>query len=83
MLMATLQVKHLPDELHAQLRQRAAKEGTTLSELVTRMLRRELALPSMGEWLATVRARPIRAADVDVPELLDEVRAEHDPHPGA
>ena len=74
--MATLQVKHLPDELHAALRERAQREGTTLSDLVTRMLRRELALPSMAEWLATLKATPRRDADVDVAALLDEVRAE-------
>ena len=50
--MATLQVKNLPDELHAALRERAGSEGTTLSELVTRVLRREIARPSMSSWLA-------------------------------
>jgi len=73
--MATLQIKQLPDELHSALRERAQREGTTLSELVTRMLRRELALPSMTEWLASVQARPGRGTNIDVPELLDEVRA--------
>lgn len=78
--MATLQIKQLPDELHSALRARAQREGTTLSELVTRMLRRELALPSMTEWLATVQARPARGSDIDVAELLDEVRADRE-HP--
>ncbi len=76
--MATLQIKQLPDELHSALRERAQREGTTLSELVTRMLRRELALPSMTEWLASVQARPGRGNNIDVPELLDEVRADRE-----
>lgn len=76
--MATLQIKQLPDELHAALRERARREGATLSELVTRMLHRELALPSMTEWLATLQARPGRGPDIDVSQLLDEVRADPD-----
>lgn len=77
--MATLQIKQLPDELHAALRERARREGSTLTELVTRMLRRELALPSMTEWLATVTERPLRGSDIDVEQLLYEVREDPDP----
>jgi hypothetical protein len=74
--MANLQVKNLPDELHAALRERAELEGTTLSELVTRALRREVALPSMADWLEDLsRLDPIDPA-VDVPQLLDKVRGE-------
>ena len=74
--MANLQVKNLPDELHAALRERAELEGTTLSELVTRALRREVALPSMADWLEGLgRLDPIDPA-VDVPQLLDKVRGE-------
>ncbi|MDP9444870.1 MAG: hypothetical protein M3P83_11215 [Actinomycetota bacterium] len=76
--MATLQVKNLPDDVHAALRQRARQEGTTVSELVTRMLRREVALPSMTEWLADVQGRRGGGLDVDVTELLDEVRTNGD-----
>jgi len=74
--MASLQVKNLPDELHAALRERAEREGTTLSELVTRALRREVALPSMADWLGDLgRLEPVDPG-VDVPRLLDEVRGE-------
>jgi plasmid stability protein len=76
---ANLQVKNLPDDLHDELRARAAREGRTLSELVASLLRREMALPSMSDWLAeledVVEQHPVDA-DVDVPALLDEVRGE-------
>jgi plasmid stability protein len=72
---ATLQVKNLSDALHNELRTRAAEEGTTLSELVTRMIRRELALPSMQQWLAELDRAPAHAA-IDSVGVLDEVRAE-------
>ncbi len=76
MLMATLQVKHLPDELHVELRRRAARCGVTMSELVTRMLRRELSLPTMADWLAEVSSTPVRDTDIDISALMDEVRAD-------
>ena len=72
--MANLQVKGLPDDLHEELRRRADAEGTTLSELVTRMVRRELALPSIRDWLAELAAQPARDDDLDVESLMDEIR---------
>ena len=76
MHMANLQVKNVPDDLHAELRARAAYEGTTLSELVTRLLRRELSLPSMAQWLDELKALEPFGVEIDVPRLLDEVRGE-------
>jgi plasmid stability protein len=77
--MANLQVKNLPDELHDALRARAEREGRSLSDLVSTLLRREMALPAMADWLAenddTVREHPAQGV-VDVPALLDEVRGE-------
>ena len=71
--MATLQVKNLPEELHAGLRERAAREGLTLSDYVTRLVRRDLRRPAMNEWLDGLTSRPVRG-DVDVVTLLDQVR---------
>jgi predicted transcriptional regulator len=41
--MASLQVKHVPEELHERLRRVAAESRRTLSELVLKALKRELA----------------------------------------
>lgn len=73
--MGTLQVKDLPDDLHAALRRRAQEEGPTLTVLVTRLLRRELALPSTAAWLDELRRRPPHPP-VDVVAALDAVRDE-------
>lgn len=72
--MANLQVKGLPDDLHEELRRRADADGTTLSDLVTRMIRRELAVPSVSDWLAELAAQPARDDDLDVESLMDEIR---------
>jgi hypothetical protein len=47
-----------------------------MSELVTRMLRRELSLPTMADWLAEVSSTPVRDTDIDISALMDEVRAD-------
>jgi len=73
---ANLQVKNLPDDLHEKLRARARAQRTTVSELVTQMLRRELSRPSMEEWLAEVRKLP-RHEGIDVVGALDEAREDY------
>jgi plasmid stability protein len=72
--MAVLQIKNLPDDLHEALRRRAATEGITLSELVTRTLRRDLALPSLDEWLDRVSTRP--GTGIDGAEVVENERRE-------
>lgn len=71
---ATLQVKNIDPELHAALATRARHEGRTLSDLVVSMLRRELARPSIDDWIATVRRGPHLDHDVDAVTALDEER---------
>lgn len=78
MRMATLQVKRVPDELYAAAKARAEAEGVSLSELVTRMLERELARPSIREWLDRVNQRETPPRAFDVEKLMDEVRGEFD-----
>ena len=72
--MAILQVKHVPDDVYEALKDRALDERTTVSELVVRVLRRELSMPSMTSWIDELRQFPRRTTDVDVVSLLDELR---------
>ena len=74
--MTNLQVKNLPDDLHDKLRERAQRQHTTISDLVTQLLRRELSRPSMDEWLAEVRKLP-RHEGIDVVGALDEAREDY------
>ena len=80
MLMATLQVKNVPDDLYDKAKQRAIAEGLTLSQLVLRTLERDLSFPTMQEWLNRVNQREPRATSrpthEDVLRALDETRAE-------
>lgn len=73
--MASVRVRGLPDHLHEELRRRARAEGVTLSDLVTRFIRRELAVAANRDWLSELLAEPARETDVDIESLMDEIRA--------
>lgn len=76
--MRTLQVKNLPDDLHAALQARSRAQGVTMSEYVTRLLRRDLSRPTIDEWIDTHTA-PGTPRSIDVVGALDGVRIEYDP----
>lgn len=64
---------YLPDELHRQVRHR----GLSLSAVTQAALERELAARDNARWIDEVGAHPPRVAhEVDVGELLDQVRDE-------
>jgi antitoxin FitA len=79
--MSSVQVKHVDEETHELLRQRAAASGMTLGEYVLELIRKDLRKPSRAEWLARVRALPPSGAThEDVIRELDEGRAERAAH---
>ncbi len=75
---ATLQVKNLPDDLHASLAARARALDMSMSEFVTRVLREELSRPTISEWSARVVAQSGDVRAIDIAWALDEARAEYD-----
>jgi plasmid stability protein len=75
---STLQVKNLPDDLHDALAARAKAEGISMSEYVTRTLRKELTKPTMAEWVANL-PRIGTGRSIDTLAALDAAREEYDP----
>jgi len=76
--MATLQIKHFPDELHAELAQRAKAAHTSMSAYATRVLERDLRLPTVDRWLAELAtAVPVHPdkTGVAMTTLMDQVRS--------
>ncbi len=70
-----IQIRNVPDDLHRSLKERAAREGTTLSDLILRELPRLARRPSPEELLERIRNRePVRGGPAT--ELLDTERAE-------
>lgn len=70
-----LQVRHVPDDVHAELHRRAAAAGVSLSEYVLRELERVAARPPMAEVFTRSAARRI---DVPLEEVVAGVRADRD-----
>lgn len=78
MLMATLQVKDVPDDLHRELRRRAALEGLSIRDYLLRLIRNDQQRPPPTEWLA--RLRRLEPVDLGAPaaELVQADRAARD-----
>lgn len=71
--MSTIQVRNVPEQLHRQLKVRAAQEGRTLSDYVLDELRVAAGRPTMSQWLHDVDALP---PPKDAPTQAAEVIAD-------
>lgn len=56
--MALIQVRNVPDDIHRRLKERAAREGVTLSDLALAELSRSLDRPTRRELLERLAALP-------------------------
>ena len=75
--MKMLQIRNVPDELHRSLKERAAREGTTMSDLVMRELPRIAHKPSPEQVMARILARePVGGAPAA--DLIREGREERE-----
>jgi hypothetical protein len=72
--MKMIQVRNVPDDLHRSLKARAAREGTTLSDLILNELPRLANKPSPEQLLERIRAR----SQVPGAEAADLIGAERD-----
>jgi len=71
--MAMVQIRDVPDELHRELKSRAALAGMSVSEFLLMDLRRSLERPTREELLRRVsKHAPVRVR----PGPADAVRAE-------
>jgi plasmid stability protein len=71
--MPMLQIRNVPDELHRELKSRAALAGMSVSEYLLMELRRSLERPRREELLRRLAGRePVRPR----PAPADAVRAE-------
>jgi plasmid stability protein len=74
--LALIQVRNVPDDSHRQLKERAAPEGVTLSNLALAELRRSLERPTRGELLERLATAPPRGYRGET--AAESVRAERD-----
>jgi plasmid stability protein len=71
---AHIQIRNVPDDLHRVMKERAAKAGMSLSEYLLAEIARSAEVPTMDEWLARVRSRPLYDFEVSSAELIREDR---------
>jgi|HubBroStandDraft_1064217.scaffolds.fasta_scaffold408934_2 plasmid stability protein len=78
--MGAIQIRNAPSDVHQRLRERARREGMSLSEYVLAVLERDLAVPTTREWLERVRQdEPVsNIASQDIVSLIREGRVERD-----
>ena len=72
--MKMIQVRNVPDDLHRSLKERAAREGTTMSDLILNELPRLAHRPSPQLLLERIRAR----TPVGGPSAAELIHAERD-----
>ncbi len=71
-----LQVRNVPEDVHAELRRRAQAAGVSLSEYVLRELERVAARPPIEEVLARSASRRLAISMADVVETIRAERPE-------
>lgn len=75
--MSMLHLKNLPESVKKALRRRAREEGTTMSDYVLRLIKKDLERPSPHEILRRLeKLRPIEG--LSGAQLVEEVRRERE-----
>ena len=72
----TIQIRNVPDEIHAELRLRAAQAGMSLSDYALAELERKASKPPIAEVLERARRRP---GGLTTQQIVDAIRAERGP----
>jgi plasmid stability protein len=76
--MSMIQIRNVPDQLHRELKARAALNGMTLSDYLLGELRSLAARPTMREWLAeTESLEPVETDETPA----QAIRAERERRP--
>lgn len=70
-----IQIRHVPDTLHGQLKARAALAGMSLSDYLLAELKRLAERPTVAELRARLHSRTPVVTDISA---ADAIRAERD-----
>jgi antitoxin FitA len=73
-----IQIRHVPEDVHARLKARAAAAGMSLSDYLLRELTWMAGLPTWDEFFAEADPEGPAANDVDWAEVVREGREERD-----
>jgi antitoxin FitA len=76
----TIQIRDVPDDVHATLRARAAAAGVSLSDYVLAQIQRLASRPTVAEVLLRAQERAGSGPSVDA--IVDAVRAAREERDG-
>jgi hypothetical protein len=73
-----IQLKNVPERMHAEVRRRAEQEGLTMRDYVLRLIEKDQRLPSKRDWLD--RIAELEPVDVSqsAAEIVREGREERE-----
>jgi plasmid stability protein len=74
-----IQIRDVPDDVHAVLRARAAAAGMSMSEYLRGELVTMAVTPTVDEWLDRVAAQP--PSGISTQEIVDTIREMRGPIP--
>ncbi len=69
-----IQIRHVPDKVHATLKARASKAGTSLSEYLIGELERIARIPTPDELAERIRQRTPVETDFSPADIIREHR---------
>lgn len=76
--MGNVQVKDVPEDVHAELRRRARAEGRTVRDYLLDLIIRDQQRPTRDEWLERLhQLRPVDSARSGA-DLVREARGERE-----
>jgi antitoxin FitA len=70
-----VQIRHMPDEMHRELKARAAKQGMSLSDYCLAELRRAVDRPTLAEMFERLKSR---TPENPIPTPTEVIREERD-----
>lgn len=77
--MSTIQIRNVPDDVHRQLKVRAAATGRSLSDYLLDELLDLATRPTLAEWAAEVEKLDLRTSGLSAADILAEERRRDDP----
>lgn len=75
---STLQIKHIPEPVHAELRRRATQAHQSVRDYVLALIERDQLRPTMADWLEAVAQDPPAELRESSAEVIGAARRERD-----
>lgn len=69
-----IQIRNVPEDLHRNIKARAAAKGKTMSQFLVEMVQEKLRRPDIEALIQRVRNRPLEDSDFDATAYIRQER---------